>query len=80
MDCTFDCPINDHVITVYRPACDANARLPQPLPGEMKLTLLLLTLMVASAAAVPAAGAQSRDVPPIIDDLIALSARPLETP
>ena len=38
----------------------------------MKLTLLLLTLMVASAVAVPAAGAQPQDVPPIIDDLIAL--------
>ena len=37
----------------------------------MKVTLLLVALMAASAAAVPAA-AQLQDVPPIIDDLLAL--------
>ncbi|XP_043207911.1 uncharacterized protein LOC122384977 [Amphibalanus amphitrite] len=37
----------------------------------MKVTLLLVALMVASAAAVPAAS-QLQGVPPIIDDLIAL--------
>ena len=38
----------------------------------MKLTLLLVALMAASAAALPSASAQLQDVPPIIDDLIAL--------